>query len=349
MKIVKILISTSLIVSSLMALEPMQKEAGWSGFVLMGGGGISYESSEISGLKILDLDHKTIQDRSSAKTESGFLPMLTGTVQYTLEDKKTEFFAGNSLEDFLRFDMSLALGARHQFDGVGILGVRFLFSTTPTQVWEDPLLTGVERTSTDRTSKGLGLKWESIMGSNFEVDVRARKFEFDTDRNGISLIDNANAGTSAGTNGEVYITSAQQKLLEREGNMVSIEGLYTWHVNQSHFLIPSIKLTDDNRDGDARDNTRIDLKLSYVFINQHWTVASLVSLGKASYDTENPIFQKKQDTNLMNLGINATYKQVFDWKHWSLNANVFMAKGDSDIDFYDQSLYVATVGVVYSF
>ena len=51
----------------------------------------------------------------------------------------------------------------------------------------------------------------------------------------------------------------------------------------------------------------------------------------------------------MNLGINATYKQMFGWKHWSLNTNAFMAKGDSDIDFYDQSLYVATVGVVYSF
>jgi len=332
-----------------MALEPMQKESGWSGFLLVGGGGVSYESSEISGLESIDLEHTTTQNRSAPNKESGFLPVLTGTVRYTLEDKKTEFFAGNSLEDFLRFDMSLAIGARHQFDGVGILGLRFLISTVPTQVWEDPLLVGSERTSADRTSAGLGLKWENIMGSKFEVDIRARNIDFDNDQNGISLTNDALAGTSAGSNGEVYISTAQQKLLERKGTLVSMEGLYTWRLGKSHFIIPAVKFTDNDRDGDARDFARTDLKLTYAYITEKWTLATLVLLGKNSYDKENPVFQKKQDSNFFNLGLNATYNAPFGWKNWGVNANTFVARGKSDIEFYDQSLYVATVGVVYNF
>jgi len=346
---IKPLFISALLSLSLMALEPMQKESGWSGFVLLGGGGISYESSEISGLQSIDLEHKTIQDRSSPNRESGFLPLLTGIVRYTLEDKKTEFFAGNSLEDFLRFDMNIALGVRHQFNGIGIMGVRFLVSTVPTQVWEDPLLVGSERSSSDRTSSGIGLKWENIMDSEFELDVRARKITFDNDKNGVSLINDTLAGTSAGSNGELYISKAEQKLLEREGNMVSIEGLYTWHLGQSHFVIPSIKFTDNDSDGDARDYTRTDLKLTYAFINKQWTVATLLTAGKSSYDKANPIFQKKQDADFFSAGANVTYNAPFGWKGWGVNANLFGARGNSDIDFYDQALYVATIGVIYNF
>lgn len=339
---------SSLLASAAMAIEPMQKEAGWSGFLLMGAGYLKYENNEIAGNRLFNVSDTRLDDYGSAKSKSIGIPVLTGTASYTLEGSKTEFFIGNSLEDYLRMDATLALGVRHQFDGVGILGIRLLASTTPTDVWEDPFYKGGDRRDTERKSKGLGLKWESIMSSNFEIDIRARKMEFDNDRNGESLNDGI-GGLPTGDNGAFTIDNAGQKLLEREGNLVSAEVLYTWTMNPNNFLIPAIKFTNDDRDGDARDNTRAELKLSHIFMNPKWIVASSIVAGKASFDKENPIFLKKQDTTQIGMGINVTYKNVFGWKHWNVNGGFYASQGDSDIDFYDTKLFLATLGVAYSF
>ena len=353
MKIIKTLLATSLIASSLMAIEPIQKEAGWSGFILMGGGYLQYENNEVAGNRLVDVEDKQISNYGSPDSQSTGTPVITGTARYTLENKKTEFFIGNSLEDYLRMDATLALGVRHDFEGLGIMGVRLLASITPTEVWEDPFLKNQDRSDTERTSTGLGLKWESILGSNFEIDIRARKFEFDNDRNGESLnIDKGATGPlggATGDNGAVYIDNAGQKLLEREGTMASIEVLYTWDMNKNNFLIPALKFTNDDRDGDARDSTRTELKLSHIFINQNWIVASSIYAGQASFDEENPIFQKKQDTDFLGGGMNITYKNIFGWQDWNLNGGFYASQGDSDIDFYDTKLFIATLGVAYSF
>jgi len=353
MKIFKGIIAISLLVSSVMAIEPMQKEAGWSGFVLLGAGGINFKNNEIAGNPLVDVEEKQIHNYGEATSQSTGLPVITGVARYTLEDKKTEFFLGNSLEDYLRMDNSLALGVRHVFNGVGILGVRLLFSTTPTQVWEDPFVKDTDRKDTDRTSAGLGLKWEKIFGSNFEVDVRARKMEFSNDINGQAL--NSQSGGGTGTvdadagEGAHFIDDAGQKLLEREGLMTSAELLYTWHVAKSNLIIPSIKFISSDRDGDARDYSETSVKLGHLFFNQKWLIASNVFIGEARFDKENPVFQKKQDTTIVGAGVNVTYQKPFGWEDWNLNAGLVATQANSEIDFYDTSFVIATFGFAYVF
>jgi len=353
MKILNSILTASLLITSAMAIEPIQKEAGFSGFVLMGGGYLAYENNEIAGNRLFNVQDSTLDNYGSPTEKKIGIPIFTGTVRYTLENKKTEFFIGNSLEDYLRMDATLALGVRHQFDGIGILGIRLLASTTPTDVWEDPFYKDGNRNDTERKSAGIGLKWESIMGSNFEVDIRARNISFDNDRNGASLNENLTgngpAGTPTGDHGAVYISNAGQKLLEREGTLTSIEGLYTWNIDGNNFLIPSLKFTNDDRDGDARDSTRADLQLSHIFMNKTWIVASSLYVGSSSYDKDNPVFLKKQDTDYVGGGINLTYKDIFGWKDWALNAGAYASKGDSDIEFYDTNILLATAGIAYSF
>jgi len=355
MKILNPIIVATLLVSSAMAIEPIRKEAGWSGFALFGGGYLKYENNEVAGNRLVDVKDTQINSYGSAESQTTGIPVLNGVLRYTFKNKKTEIFLGNTLEDYLRMDAALSLGIRHDFEGVGILGIRFLASTTPTDVWEDPFLKDQNRHDTERTSMGLGLKWERVLDSNFDIDIRARRFVFDEDKNGEALnVDRGATGTAGdlvipNDNGARYIDNAGQKLLERDGNMVSIEVLYTWNVNKNNFLIPAVKFTDDDRKGDSRDNTRTELKLSHLFINQKWLVASSIYGGKDSFDENNPIFQKKQDTDYLGVGVNATYKKVFGWKHWSINAGVYASEGDSDIDFYDTKLLMATLGAAYSF
>ena len=211
------------------------------------------------------------------------------------------------------------------------------------------MATGVKREKTDRTSSGVGLKWERIMDSNFEVDFRFRNIDFDNDTNGLSLVNNGSAGTSAGSNGEVYITSDEQKLLSRTGTESTVEFLYTWNLDNKNFIIPSFTYTNHNRDGAARDNDEVELKLTHAYWGSKWVVSSNVFIGTALFDQENPVYNKKQDANSFGAGVNITYKEPFGWEKFGINANIATAKSDSEIDFYDSELFVATIGLAYRF
>ncbi|PHR55606.1 MAG: hypothetical protein COA44_10180 [Arcobacter sp.] len=352
MKIIKSIVIASLLVSSTMAIEPIAKEAGWSGFIVVGAGHLVYKNNEIAGNRLVDVEDKTIDDLGSASSQTTAIPVLTGTVRYTLENKKTEIFLGNSLEDFLRMDATLALGVRHDFENIGVLGIRLLASATPTDVWEDPFVTGTDRTSTERSSAGFGLKWERIMDSNFELDIRARNVEFDKDLNGQALVNTGLAGTivpGEENSGARYITQAQQKLLEREGSLVSAEVLYTWKMKKSHILIPSFKYLVNDRDGDARDSAENEVKITYIFADAKWLVATSVYAGFSKYDEKNPIYNEYQDSKTYGGGINMTYKKPFGLENWGINASVAAINSDSDIGFYDTSLFITSLGLLYKF
>lgn len=353
MKVLKSIVTAALLTSSAMAIQPIQKEAGWSGFLLLGVGGLNFRNNEVAGNRLVDVEDKKINDYGKAKSQSTAIPVITGTARYTLENKKTEFFIGNSLEDFLRMDATIALGVRHKFEDVGILGVRLLASSTPTDVWEDPFLKGTDRSSTERTSAGVGLKWEGIMGSKFELDLRARNLEFDKDFNGRALNENTAgngaAGTATGDNGTFFIDDAGQKLLEREGTMASLELLYTWKLGKHNLIIPSIKAIQSDRDGDARDFTQSELKIGHLYFDKNWLVATNFFIGEAKFDEDNPVFQKKQDTTVIGGGVNVTYKKPFGWEDWNMNAGIVATQANSDIEFYDTSLLIATFGMAYVF
>ena len=349
MKIIKCIVAASLLASSAMAIEPLKKEAGWSGVVLLGAGGMSFRNNEIAGNRIVDVEDKQINSYAKANSQSAAIPVFTGNIQYTLEDKKTEFFIGNSLEDFLRMDATIALGVRHQFEGLGIMGIRLLASSTPTDVWEDPFLKDTDRSDTERSSAGIGLKWESIMGSQFELDLRGRNFDFDKDLNGPSLVvTDGSEGTNVG-NGAQTITQAQQKLLERDGSMASAELLYTWKLGKNNLIVPSVKLTSNDRDGDARDFTQSELKIGHFYLDKKWLIATNFFASEMKFDKENPVFDKKQDTTVVGGGLNVTYRQPFGWKDWAINTGIVGSQANSDIEFYDTSFLIATFGMAYIF
>ncbi len=342
MKVSKSLLATSISLAvllpmgSAMAADPMQKEAGWSGHVILGAGYMEMENSEISGTKIIDLENKQINDYDSPSSESTAIPVLNVKLRYTLDDKKTEFFLGNEMNDYLRLDSGIALGVRHQFKNVGIMGARLIVSASPTEVYEDPLLTGNNRKKTDRTSAGIGLKWEKIMESNFDFDLIAKKVDVDRDDNGLSLV-----GTS--------ITSGELNELERDGTVASAQVLYTFDINKSNQLIPAIKFVDSDRDGKARDNKAYEIQLQHVYQGGHWLVKTTVAGGTSSYDNDNPAFDKKQDTDYWEAGVNATYMQPFGWKDWGINGGVIGSAGNSDINFYDTQVFVGYAGMMYMF
>lgn len=342
MKISKSLLATSMSLAvllpagSALAADPMQKEAGWSGHVIFGAGYMEMENSEIAGTKVVDLEKKQINNYNSPSSESTAIPVLNGRVRYTLNDKTTEFFLGNEMGDYLRLDSAIALGVRHEYKSVGIVGARLLVSASPTEVYEDPLLTGADRTKTDRTSAGIGLKWEKIMESNFDFDLIAKNVNVKNDQNGQSLVG-------------IAITQDEQRELKRDGTVASAQVLYTFNINKENQLIPAVMFIDSNRDGNARDNTAYEIQLQHVYMGGHWLVKTTVSGGASSYDQNNPAFDDKQDTTYWEAGTNVTYMQPYGWKDWGINGGVLASAGNSDINFYDTQVFVAYAGMMYSF
>ena len=320
--------------SSAMA-APMQKESGWSGGVEWGAGYMSLVNSEVAGNKIVDLEQKRIKNGAATPdNETAVIPVVNFQVRYTLDGEKTEIFLGNDGGDSLRLDNSTALGVRHEFSSMGIMGVRLLFgsSIAATEVYEDPLDATGKRKTTDRTTSGIGLKWEQIMKSNFEIDLRVRKIDIDKDKNG-----------------DVFGNAAISKALERDGDMADLKLSYIIPISQSHMLVPFVKYTDNNRDGSARDYTQGDAGLAYIFMTSGLTVATSASGGKSSFNKNNPVFNDKQDTTYWSVGSKVTFAEPFGMKNWNANIGALAAEGNSDISFYSTKVRIAYGSLGYKF
>jgi len=131
--------------------------------------------------------------------------------------------------------------------------------------------------------------------------------------------------------------------------MNSAELLYTWKIGQNNLIIPSFKVTQNDRDGDARDYIETEVKVGHLYFDKTWFIASNIFVGQSQYDKENPIFQKKQDMTSVGGGVNVTYQKPFGWKDWNLNGGIIAAQSNSDIEFYDSSLLIVSFGMAYVF
>lgn len=82
----------------------------------------------------------------------------------------------------------------------------------PVQVWADPYVVGVDRVKTDRTSRGLRLEYDKILGSGFGVRLEQRE----------TKIDNELSGTTGG----LGLTAAEAELMKRSGDVKSLLAYY---------------------------------------------------------------------------------------------------------------------------
>jgi hypothetical protein len=316
------------------AIEPMPAEQGWHGFVSPSVVGMEFRDNTVVGLGSLDIGSKRIEslDARASKESAGSFS-LAGEVGYMFTDPGVYVFLGNRLEDFLRLDNSSALGARLDAGRVGVLEASALFSLAPTEVWEDPFLTGADRTETDRTSSGARFGIAGIGGSRFDVALTVRQVEIDEERSGASLPLNA----------------AERALLRRDGDAARVELLYTWSLNPRHLLIPAVDMGVYDADGEAVAREGAGVQLTHVFQQGRLRLVSNVAFRRAEFEEENPVFGRKQDEDERVFSVTGFYGNLFDQPNLSGMASVLVAERDSDIGFYDAEATVASVGLFYKF
>lgn len=316
------------------AIEPLPTEEGLRGYVAPAVSVLSFRDNTLAGTKGLDIGNKRIDSldqRAEEETTGSF--SLAAEVGYMFTVPGVYLYLGNRLEDYLRLDNSSELGARLDGGSAGILEAAAVFSPVAVEVWEDPFLTGADRTETDRSSAGARIGWAHILGSKLELRATFRSIEIDTERSGESL------GLSAD----------DQALLARDGDSADLELLYTWKLNERHAFIPALRFGTYDADGDAMTRDGVTLQLTHAFAYERYRLISNLGLRQTEYDEKNPVFDAKQDEDEFFASVTGFVNRFLGYDDWSLTAGLVYAERDSDITFYEAESFAASLGVMYFF
>ncbi len=344
MKITNSIIVASLLTSTL-AAAPISNEDGFGGFIAAGVTTMELKNNMIAGSVFNDeMTDKNINTiTNSADSKNSTTPSVNYNFKYTFADIQTEIFLGTQLQDVLSFDRTNALGIRKNFDGLGIFSVAVLASSMPTQVWEDPYATDKGRDTTDMTSSGLSVKWEGILESNFDLELRARTYDIDDEKSG-------ETGARAGEKAHGLTDNQLNDKLDREGDVTQTILSYRIEFNDSNSLKTSLRYSDYDLDGDAMEHKKTGIKLDYLYIGSKWNFAVSANVADDDYDNKNPLYNDEADATIYGGSLTAMYKDPFGWsKNLSLTATLATYEMDSDIDFYDASMTMANVGILYKF
>ena len=320
---------SGLMSEALAQLNPIPEEAGVSGFVNLGVGAVSGKSNLIAGTDLGDIGSDPIDSIfTKADSESSAIPLANFELAYTFGGKRTQVFAGNLLEDFVRFDFASQLGVRKQFRDTSILAVGYLFTSIPTEVWADPYVANVARNETDRTASGARITYGRIGGSGLELQYTDREVEVDDELSGLT---------------QLGLPVAQAALLDREGDQRQFKATYFFKVSDKHRLGPALTFSDFDLDGEAMAHDRTGVEITHFYNGRRFLFITNVGLSSADYDAVNPIYLDKRDDDRIGVAFTLIDREAFGESKWWASAILAFFDEDSDIDFYDTE--IALVGV----
>ncbi|SCY61385.1 DUF2860 family protein [Desulfoluna spongiiphila] len=322
------------------AIQPIPEETGFSGFVNVGIGAMEFETNMIAGNSMGDTGDDTITSLTdSPDSESSATPVLNFEASYTFAETRTQIFAGNRLEDLVRYDLSTLVGIRQELPRKSIVSIAYVFTSFPTEVWEDPYVINQKREKTDRTSDGLRLGYDKILGSKFEAEFTWRD---------VNLDDETSGQTQLISSGD--ITANEAKLLDRNGDVYVGKLSYPFVLREKrHVIVPTLDYTMYDLDGDAMSFDRYGLLLSYLFNTEKFNLITNLYLGLSEFDEENPIYDKTREDDVAGATFSAFWKKFLGVPKMSLVGTIAYYNSDSDIDFYDTTITMGTVSVLYRF
>ena len=316
------------------AATAIADEPGFSGFFNLGVTAASAKSNLIAELGDDEIDN--IEDSPGSESSTSITPGLSLT--YTFDNLSSAVYLGNSLEDFIRFDFSTVIGFRQQVSEVGIFDIALLASPVATEIWKDPYAAGVKRDETDRSADGIRIEWGAIMGSGFDFRLSSRDSEIDDEESGAALLA-ANV-----------ISASEQGLLDRNGKINSTSLIYNWDRGKGQLLSLLMTYLEHDLDGEAMSFDGYSVQLNNVnAFTPELRLATNIVLGRFDHDTENPVYGKTNDKDLVALSLTLFLNDPFGAKNWVGNLTMAYAEEDNSIDFYDTTASMINLGMIRRF
>ena len=242
--------------SPALALDPIPKQAGFSGYVQPGLGYLSIKSNMVAKVLSFDLSDQKINSLSDEPdSQSTALFSLPFKLAYTFAGGRTQVFLGTEVGDLLSFDTAQQLAIKQDVGALGVMQAGLLFSGA-TRVWKDPYVTGQNRDDTDRKNMGAQFTWDKMFGSNLELEYSIRKIDIGSEKSGEFL----------------GLSNSNQDRLDRNGVVHKVSAAYQFQLGEKHRLTPEIALSYDDLDGEAMANTGVDLKLNYSYFGDPITL-----------------------------------------------------------------------------
>ena len=90
-------------------------------------------------------------------------------------------------------------------------------------------------------------------------------------------------------------------------------------------------------------------QLSYYYGEGRWSLVGNLAYGQTESDRRNPIYGKTGETDSFAASLNIFYARPFELKGWAASAGIAYYEDDSNMDFYDASVALFTVGMLYKF
>ena len=339
-RILQILLPAFIVVAgSAHAIDAIPEKPGWHGFLMLGAGVLQAETNMVAGIDLYSIDIGNARIDSvgeEPEKKSILIPQVNFNVNYTFSTQ-TQLFLGNSLENIVQLDTVTIGGVRQQFSDKSILELGFVSSPmlAPVQVWADPYVVGVDRVKTDRTSRGIRLEYDKILGSGFGVRLEQRETEIDNEL--------------SGTTGGLGLTAAEAELMKRSGDVKSLLAYYRFSPVGRNVFELRLGYGTDDLDGKAMSGDRNLGQLTYAYFGKRFISTANVSYMKQEFDAVNPVFNQLRDDKSLGLAFFLFDKDLFNSKQWWGQASLVWIGKDSNIDFYDQSSSVLTAGVKYTF
>ncbi|WP_434566841.1 DUF2860 family protein [Vibrio chagasii] len=290
-----------------------------------------------SNLEVGQSNHQSQTDlMSSGSTEAEGMVAVLGSVQYTFGAlNHKQFFLGTSRDDIITGTLAFEIGYRQQVEN----GMVFDFSILPTlisgEVWDDPYAIDTHRTETDLTGNVVRMQLSRIMGSNFNLDVASGESDVKHENTGLKGLD---------------LTEEERALMIRERKYFYLKSGYQYFLKDgSGILTPSMHVFSSDSKGDALSFLSFGTEINLAKMYGNHGVALTLNAAKRSYDKENPIFNKTREDKDFGVFVAYEYANIFNTKNWSLVSLLGAKTNTSNIEYYQSSQYIVSLGVDYKF
>ena len=318
------------------AQEPMPTESGFSGYIEILGTYISTNSQ----LNTDSGNKKTNSLDSSGDRIGKFKPFPIGLIRYTFAKKRTQLFLGVLPENVAQGQFQIEAGVRHVLqNGTGLRASVIPVTPFEQETWEDPFVVGQNRDRTDINSDGVKLAAEHILGSGLSIKYGWARQTIENEKSGTFLFSQPNS----------FLTPGDLDDLDRDAHFHRLTTQYSFSVGRRMRLMPIIRYTRGDAEGDANSFHALRPELSFMYFGTQLQASVNVSAKAEWYDSRNPVFDKKRREVAPGLFAILGYRNPFGFKNFRIDWFNAFSKGNSNIDFYDSSNFVTALGLGYTF
>ncbi|MFA0000096.1 DUF2860 family protein [Vibrio lentus] len=290
-----------------------------------------------SNLDVGQSNHQSQTDlMSSGATEANGMVAILGSMQYTFGAlNHKQIFLGTSRDDIITGTLAFEVGYRQQLESGMVIDFSILPILISGEVWDDPYAVDSMREETDLTGNVVRMQLSKMMGTNFNIDMAFGESDVKKENTGLKGLD---------------LTDEERALMTREREYFYLKSGYQYFlIDGSGILTPSINVFSSNSEGNALSFLSVGAEINLAKRFGNHGLAFTINAAKRDYDKENPIFNKTREDKDFGAFIAYEYANIFDAKNWSLVSLLGAKTTTSNIEYYQSSQYVVSVGVDYKF